>query len=203
MRGGGQTAAAGAIAGHEVVAVELLPSAAAHARRLAAARPGVAMTFVEGDVFAVDPGGSFDVACYWDGFGVGEDADQRRLLRRVAGWLAPDGCALLDVNTPWYWAAAAGQERRFPGAMRRYGYDADGNRMLDTWWDPADSDHRLTPSLRCYAPADLRLLLEGTGLTLASLEPGGGLDATTGKYLPTVPLARAMQYLAKLVLATG
>ncbi len=199
--GGGQTAAAAAAAGHEVVAVELVPSAAGHARELAASRPEAAMTVVEGDFFEVEPGGSFDVVCYWDGFGVGDDADQRRLLRRVAGWLVPDGCALLDVNTPWYWAAAAGQERRFPGAVRRYGYDADGNRMLDTWWDPDDAGNRVTQSLRCYAPADLRLLLEETGLALVGLEPGGAVDAATGQYSPEMPLAQAMQYLAKLALA--
>jgi len=45
-------------------------------------------------MYDVDIGGPFDAVCYWDGFGIGDDQDQRRLLRRIAGWLAPDGRAL-------------------------------------------------------------------------------------------------------------
>jgi SAM-dependent methyltransferase len=197
--GGGQAAAAAADLGHDVVAVELVPAAAAHARRLAEQRRAGSLTVVCGDFYAVEPGGPFDVVCYWDGFGLGADADQRRLLRRVRGWLAAGGCALLDVNTPWYWAGAAGRELRYGAVARRYGFDAAGCRLLDRWWRVGAEGEAVTQSLRCYSPADLRLLLEGTGLALAAVEPGGAVEDDGGRFVDRVPLGRAMQYLAKLV----
>ena len=47
-------------------------------------------------------------------------------------------------------------------------------------------------SLRCYSPADLRLLLEDTGLRLREVRPGGHWDPDARVYTPQVPLARAM-----------
>ncbi len=196
--GGGQCAAAASDAGHQVVAVELVDRLAANAQRLAAQRPTGALTVIHGDFYEVALSGPFDVVCYWDGFGVGEDADQRRLLQRIAGWLAPGGCALIDISTPWYWAAAAGQEMRIGNAQRRYDFDAEGCRMLDRWWSLADEAQAVTQSLRCYSPADLRLLLEGTGLRLQALEPGGAVDYVNKKWHPQVPLGQAMAYVAKL-----
>jgi len=83
-----QAAAATADLGHEVVAVELVPAGAAHARMLAS-RPerGGSLSVIEGDFYRVELAQTFDVVCYWDGFGIGSDADQRRLLRRMGtGW---------------------------------------------------------------------------------------------------------------------
>jgi hypothetical protein len=115
--GGGQSVAAANL-GHAVVAVELVP-AAAHARSLAAARPEGRLTVVEGHFCAVEPKGPFDVVRDGDGFGVGGDADQRRLPRRVAAWPDRGGRALLDVDTPWYRAPAAGREIWWQAAARR------------------------------------------------------------------------------------
>lgn len=198
--GGGQAAAATTDLGHDVVAVELVSAAAEHASRLANDRRTGSLTVISGDFYEVEPGGRFDVVCYWDGFGVGTDADQRRLLRRVRNWLDAGGCALLDVNTPWYWASAAGREMRFGEVARRYGFDAEECRMLDRWWPVGAEGAAVTQSLRCYSPADLRLLLEGTGLTLASVEPGAGMmEDDSGRFVDQVPLDRAMQYIATLV----
>jgi SAM-dependent methyltransferase len=197
--GGGQSAAAAADAGHAVTAVELLASSAQHARKLAdQARTGT-LNMVEGNFYEVKLESAFDVVCYWDGFGIGSDADQRRLLQRIAQWLAPGGCALIDVNTPWYWASAAGVGMRIGQAARRYQFDAVECRVLDRWWPLNNEQQAVTQSIRCYSPADLRLLLEGTGLALADIEPGGAMDYERSQYTPRVPLAKAMQYLAKLV----
>jgi SAM-dependent methyltransferase len=194
--GGGQAAAAAADLGHTVVALDLARAALACARRLAAQRPAGALTVVEGDFYTVELAGPFDVVCYWDGFGIGEDDDQRRLLRRIAGWLAPGGRALIDINTPWYWAGAAGRKMQVGQALRRYDFDAEGCRLLDTWWPLDDPAQEVTQSLRCYGPADLRLLLEGTGLALGAVEPGGALVGT--QYVERAPLRQAMSYVAVL-----
>ncbi|MEZ4863671.1 MAG: hypothetical protein R3C14_20285 [Caldilineaceae bacterium] len=57
----------------------------------------------------------------------------------------------------------------------------------------------ITQSLRCYLPADLRLLLEGTGLTLHSVAP----YASAWDYDKPVDLIEAEIFLAKLVRAEG
>jgi SAM-dependent methyltransferase len=199
--GGGQTAAAAA-AGHSVTAVELAASLAEHARELARLPRAGTLTVIQGDFYHVEIETRFDVVCCWDGFGIGADEGQRRLLQRIASWLAPGGCALIDVNTPWYWANAAGVEMRFEKAARRYDFDAGACRLLDRWWPPDDEQQAVTQSLCWYSPADLRLLLEGTGLALAAVEPGGAVDYERWQYAPRVPLTQAMTYLAKLTPAT-
>ena len=111
--GSGSTAAAMADLGHAVVAVELSPVRVSVARDLAKNRPSVAV--LEADFYSVDLQGSFDVVCYWDGFGMGSDDDQRRLLRRVRHeWLAPAGTMLLDVFSP----SLLGRARRSGRARR-------------------------------------------------------------------------------------
>jgi len=84
-----------------------------------------------------------------------------------------------------------------PGFTRDYSFNADGCRMLDTYV-PDDGSESFTQSLRCYSPADLRLLLEGTGLQLADLWPGGSYDVPAGQWMPEVALGRAMSSTAIL-----
>ena len=197
--GGGQFAVAAALQGHDVTALERVPKLVGHARRLAQEH-GVQPDFRQADFYTVQlPAAHYAAVCYWDGFGIGADDDQRRLLRRVAGWLAPAGQMYLDVYTPWYWAKAAGNTPQLPGFARDYGFDPDGCRMLDTY-TPDDGTQAFTQSLRCYSPADLRLLLEGTGLRLSELWPGGSYDVQAEVWTPEVPLAQAMTYAAVLEL---
>ncbi len=196
--GGGQVAAATADLGYDVVAVELVTSAADHARSFTAeSRPGH-LTVVTGDFYTVDLDGRFDVVTYWDGFGIGADADQRRLLRRIAAWLRPGGRALIEISVPWTWAARAGRQQQFARAGRRYAFDPEGSRMVDTWWPLGDESAAVSQLLRCYSPADLRLLLEGTGLRLHEIEPGGGFDPATGAWTDYAPLSWAISYVAVL-----
>ncbi|MFC6800602.1 class I SAM-dependent methyltransferase [Deinococcus caeni] len=86
--GGGQFAVSAAAEGFRVTALELRAAGVAHMLRLARERD-LSLSAVQGDFYAADPGGPFDLIVYWDGFGIGSDDDQRRLLTRMAGWLAP------------------------------------------------------------------------------------------------------------------
>ena len=199
--GGGQVAAAMAELGHEVVAVEQAPTLAAHIQKLAATLPDGQLSVVQGDFYQVDLTGPFDVVCYYDGFGIGSDADQRRLLQRIAGWLTPNGSALIEIGTPWYIASVDGRGWRVGQAERRYNFDADGCRWLDTWWPIDHPEQAVQQSLRCYSPADLRLLIEPTGLQLQHVKPGGTMDWEQGKWLPSVPLGKALNYVAQFNLA--
>lgn len=174
--GAGGTAAAIADLGHDVVAIELEPVRAGFARDLAAEpRPG-RMTVLQESYFDVALDGQFDVVGHWDSFGMGSDADQRRLLRLVAReWLAPGGRLLLDVFNPFWWAARHGEvdQHEWCGMTERHEYDPVAMRFIDTWWIDGDEASAQAQIVRCYSPADFTLLLEGTGLAIQCMEAGG------------------------------
>jgi len=195
--GGGITAGAIALLGHTVVAVDIVEVAVASARRVAAHLSNGEMSVIHGDFYEIELDGLFDVVCYFDGFGIGSDADQRRLLHRIAGWLNPQGCALIDVYAPWYFAKDNGELYQEGNIMYRSDFDADGCRLEESLWPVGeDESQAITQSLRCYSPADFRLLLEGTGFVLDTMEP----YASGFEFEKRVPLKQAEIYLAKLVL---
>ncbi|MCC7022145.1 MAG: methyltransferase domain-containing protein, partial [Thermomicrobiales bacterium] len=99
--GSGETAAATADLGYEVIAVELTPVIAAAARRMAEQPRSGTLEVIEGDFHEIELPGAFDIVAYWDGFGVDDDAGQRALLRRIHDWLLPGSQALIEVYTPW------------------------------------------------------------------------------------------------------
>jgi SAM-dependent methyltransferase len=199
--GGGQVACAIADRGHSVVAIDSNPRAIEQSRRLASERSDKRMTVIRGDFYTIDLDGRFDVVCYFDGFGIGEDEDQWRLLRRIAEWLAPGGRAVIEVYTPWYCSKAAGRVMEWENVSRRYDYDVGSHRMLDTWWPTDNPSVAVTQSLRCYAPEEFRRLLESTGLEWISTVPGGAYDHDAGIYREQAPLGEAMQYVATLELS--
>jgi SAM-dependent methyltransferase len=200
--GCGSGIVAGIIAehGHTVVAVDISDHAAASARRVVGEVTRGEMSVVQGDFYEVELDGTFDVICYFDGFGIGSDADQRRLLRRISGWLRPAGneqpagCALIDVYSPWPSCEEDEEPYRDRKAMARDRFDYENCRGINTIWVEGREEQTATQSLRAYSPPDLRLLLEGTGLELETYEPYEEDDH--GKQ---VPLKDAMSYLAKLV----
>lgn len=181
--GPGRTVAALAEAGHTVVGVELNPTDASYARELLKAPRQGAVTFLEADFYTVEIPGPFDVVTCWQAFGFGSDADQRRLLQRVSQeWLAPEGNVLLDVYNPAGPARDHGKEWRLkplPGVpdsvemIERCHYDPVQGRWIDEWQPTANPENALAQTLRCYTPADLQLLLEGTGLCLEHVEIDG------------------------------
>jgi SAM-dependent methyltransferase len=195
--GTGHIAAALANAGHEVVAIELLEDLADNIDRLAGSVRTGSLEAVCGDFYELDVEGPFDIVAYFDGFGIGGDEDQRRLLRRIVSWLAPGGYALVDVFMPSYWIGAAGGKEEFPpgsGVWYLDRFDAEGGRMIEDMWREGDEDGVVSQTLRCYSPADLRLLLERTALRLAGFEP-----YSDQSYTEPCPLDQAMLYLAHLI----
>lgn len=187
--GPGVTAAALADAGHHVVAVEFAPTRAKFARDLAKIPRKGSLTVLEDDFYEMELVDHFDVVCCWQTFGIGTDADQRRLLRRIAQeWLAPEGSVLLDVYNPAGPARDAGKEWRLkplpgvPGSVEmveRCHYDPVQGRWIDEWQPTANPESSLAQTLRCYTPADLMLLLEGTGLRLKLIEIEGKVIEVT------------------------
>ncbi|PKO13073.1 MAG: class I SAM-dependent methyltransferase [Chloroflexi bacterium HGW-Chloroflexi-10] len=197
--GGGQFAIAAAESGFVVTAVEQEAAFVEHAR-LAAKTSGVdGVSFLCADFYDLEFTQPFDLIWYWDGFGLGSDAGQRRLLKKMASWLKPNGLVLLDVFTPWYWSGPArGRSWKVEQAMRLYDFDAQNNRLLDHWWQVDHPETKITQSIRCYSPADMLLLLEGSGLELFEVHPGGAVNYDSGEYIEKAPLLDAMSYIAVL-----
>jgi SAM-dependent methyltransferase len=210
--GSGRTAAALADRGHSVIGVELNPTDVGYASSLLKTGRAGSLAMVHADYYTVQLEGRFDVVCWWQGFGLGSDADQRRMLRRIADeWLSDGGCALIDVYNPTWPARHAGQEVLLeplpdvPGSVEmieRCYFDPVYCRWIDEW-QPTQAPHQaLAQTLRCYTPADLLLLLEGTGLALKRVEfEGQEIDFQSQKIVLSETLLEAWGYLAQLVAA--
>jgi SAM-dependent methyltransferase len=178
--GSGNTAAAFAHAGHDVVGVELNPTDISYAQSLLQKSYAGTLSIIEGDYNLVKLEGKFDLVTWWEGFGLGSDADQRKMLLRIAQeWLKPAGSALVDVYFPSRPARHAGEAialdalEDVPGSVdmiERCYYDAVNARWIDEWQPVQNPSDALAQSLRCYAPADLLLLLEGTGLKVKHMQ---------------------------------
>ncbi len=203
--GYGNTASATASEGYEVVANEL-------SERIKFAKQFEQdnLEFIKGDFYTTDLGGDYDVVAYWNGFGVGTDTEQRILLKRIANeWLNTNGKALVDIGNPFVRASWNGEEEHKdanPELGYQYtideitAYDPVNNRFIDTWWESDKPNERLTQSLRNYTPADLILLLEGTGLRLESLYVAGNKLETDSDYVGFRDLLiEEQEYLAVLV----
>ena len=174
--GAGGSAVATAQRGHQVVAVELSSVRAGFAKDLARETEVDGLEVVQGDFMHVELSGKFDVITYWNGFGIGSDQAQRALLRRMRqDWLAPDGVVLMDVFNPLAWCREAGTRTvdEETGCQQTNDFDAVEGRMVDRWWFDGDDNPSMAQSQRCYFPADLALLLEGTGLRVLRMEVEG------------------------------
>jgi SAM-dependent methyltransferase len=202
--GAGGTAAAMVDLGHSVIAVELSPLRAAFARELAQEPRQGQLTIIEGDYYCLNFPEQFDLICHWDSFGMGSDADNRRLLQRMAAdWLAPGGSVLMDVFSPWWWTCQAGtvEQDDNRGLMRRYDFDPIGGRFLDQWWPIGDKSQLITQTVRCYTPADFILLVEGTGLAVELFAVAGNIFRVEESSTMAHALWDEISYVVKLVLA--
>lgn len=198
--GGGQTSIALSELGHEVSMIELLEDSVEHAHLLAEER-GVEIEILHGDFYEVNIEKKFDLVCYFDSFGIGEDDDQIQLLKRIKSWLNPNGCAIIEIGATWYWGGIAkGKIVDLGACYRQYDFDALGSRLIDSWWRKKDPETIVKQSLRCYTPMDLRLLLKETGLEITELQAGGSVDYDRMEFVKKTKLEDAMTYYIKLEL---
>ncbi len=205
--GYGNTAAAMADAGLNVTANEL-SDRIKFAEKFEAKQQG-SLSFKKGNFYTADVGSGYDAVVYWNGFGIGSDADQRKLLARISKeWLKPTGKALIDVGNPFVRASWAG-DREHKDAKPEAGYehtideltdyDPVQNRFTDTWWETGKETEKLTQALRNYTPVDLVLLLESTGLKLDAVYVAGQpLDLKSTHSGNADLLHKEQEYLAVL-----
>lgn len=179
--GTGETASFLAAAGYTVTAVDISERNYALLSKVAAQCSGV--TALKGDFLTVAIPGQFDAVCLFETFGMGTDAEQRELLQRIASeWLVPGGIVIMDVYHPFGPIRKAGFSQSLDrlenvaGSVdmtERSFYDAILGRWIDEWEPVGNSAATRRQSVRCYTPADLLLLLEGTGLKIVHTEFAG------------------------------
>lgn len=209
--GTGETAGYLAAAGYHLTAVDLSTKNFELLTAVSQKYPNVSP--VQGDFLTVPLSGQFDAVCLFETFGMGSDADQRRLLNRITTeWLAPGGVVLMDVYHPFGPIKCAGDEQSLdrleevPGSVdmtERSYYDPVLGRWIDEW-EPVQNKQALRrQSVRCYTPADLMLLLEATPFKVSHAEfCGQAFDAQTGSISHESPILDYEKNYAYTVLLT-
>lgn len=192
--GSGILARAMAKNGTEMTTVELVPELVEYAKSCS---PD-SIAILCGDFYTIQLQQQFDVVSYMDGFGVGTDEEQLFLLKRIAGWMKEDGCALIDIYQPSYWRKVNGQEMQIDEAFRKYGYDEENERMLDTWWHNDHPEDAVTQSLRCYTVEEISKLCQKAGLKIVAIFPGGAMDYDDWTYSSLVSLNECLAYRIKV-----
>lgn len=155
---------------------------------------GAQVDFIQADFYDLDLDRDFDLVYYLDGFGIGDDGDQVRLLEKMAGWINDGGRIYIEVYQPNHWKRAAGIEMPLPSHLvRKYSYDALTDTMIDQWRD-LRTGHIYTQRLRCYSLEAFQVLAERAGLSLLDVFPNGKMDYERMEYLPQASLADCMSY---------
>ncbi|GEN46184.1 class I SAM-dependent methyltransferase [Alkalibacillus haloalkaliphilus] len=196
--GNGHLAKAVASLGKDVTTVELVPDLVDFARQ----DEPLGVTSICASFYDVDLIDSFDVLLYIDGFGVDGDDEQLYLLKRINQWLKPNGVGLIDIYNPNYWKKAAGQSMYIDpskSVLRKYDYDQENQRMVDTWWEEGAPDDTYTQTLACYKPNEIESLCDQAGLKIVGWFPGGAMDWDEWKYNPKASLEDCLSYRIKVV----
>lgn len=210
--GTGETAAFLAAAGYTVTAVDISEGNYALLTRVAAQCPGV--TALKGDFYTADIPGRYDAVCLFEVFGMSSDTEQRSLLQRIASeWLMPGGVVIMDVYHPFGPIRKAGSAQSLerlhnvPGSVdmtERCFYDAVLGRWIDEWEPVGDVAATRRQSIRCYTPADLLLLLEGTGFRIVHAEfAGQSFDPAPSRVSTASPIHEFQRDFAYTVILAG
>jgi SAM-dependent methyltransferase len=170
-----------AMRGADVVGVEQSASLVEHCRRRAA-ELGVAATFVDASMFEYEPDGTFDAVLSLNtSLGYGTDEENRGLVARVAGWLAPGGAFYLDVASADV-AESFGQwgdELAGGSLIVDNHYDEVTRTMVSApYWMSSDGETlyyaREPERVRLYLRAEIEELMVRAGLRPARLRRAMG-----------------------------
>ena len=159
---------------------------------------------IHGSFYDVQITDKFDAIIYIDGFGVGTDEAQLKLLNNIEQWLDEDGCALIDIYQPEHWKKADGIEMHpdpsnNPAIIRRYSYDFEENIMMDTWWKEGKSEAGQTQYLRCYTTEEIHEMCKQAGLKVTAYFPNGAMDYENLRYSENASLEECMSYRIKIM----
>jgi SAM-dependent methyltransferase len=183
--------------GKDVTTIELVKELADFAQSISAST----VHTICGDFYEINFARQFDCILYIDGFGVGVDEDQLRLLKRIYNWLNDDGYALIDIYEPNYWRQIY-REEILPGSdfsvIRKYDFDDANSRLTDTWWHKDNESLQYTQSLACYSPQKIADLGRRANLEIVGYFPNGAMDYETWTYYDVAPLHHCISYRIKV-----
>lgn len=154
-----------------------------------------------GDFYELNLSDKFDCILYIDGFGVGEDEDQLRLLKRIYDWLNNDGYALIDIYEPNYWRQVYKEEIVLSDdskILRKYNFDEKTLRFSDTWWHKDNEADKFTQSLKCYSTQCIYELCQSANLDIIGYFPNGAMDFETWSYSEPGSIDYCISYRIKL-----
>lgn len=175
--GTGETARYLAKQGYKITAIDIAPENFDIIQKIAKYEPSIQP--ILGDFLKINLNKHFDAVVLFEAFGMGSDKDQRTLLERISReWLKPEGVLIMDVYHPYGPIRVAGQRMKLDAledvptsvAMTQYqDYDPMNNRWVNTW-EPVDHPENVkSQSIRCYAPSDLMMLMNGLDLNLKDI----------------------------------
>jgi hypothetical protein len=106
----------------------------------------------------------------------------------------------MHVYCPWWWVRKAGTSAPQPrDLVQEIDFDPIRGRFIDRWYPTGDRSGAVSDTIRCYAPTDFLLLLEGTGLRLEQLDVNGAeVDPSAAEARSDHPLFDAWKYLVQL-----
>lgn len=181
----------------DVISIELVEDLVEYAKMNSTAP----VTILCGDFYEIELNDTFDCVLYSDGFGVGEDEDQLRLLKRIHSWLTDDGYALIDIYEPNYWRQVYKGEM-MPGedssVLRKYDYEEQASRFTDTWWHTDNEAEKYTQSLKCYSPQCIYELCQQANLAIVGYFPNGAMNFETWSYYEPAAIDYCISYRIKL-----
>ena len=157
------------------------------------------VNFLREDFYQFDAASQFDLVYYLDGFGIGEDADQLKLLEKIKEWLTPEGKAYIEVYNPNHWRKADGVTLPLvEDVSHHYRFDEASHEMIDIW-KREGSEVAYTQRLKCYLPEDFEQLVKRAGFEVVAFYPEGRMDYETMQYHPQASLADCLSYSAVIV----
>lgn len=157
------------------------------------------VNFLREDFYQFDAASQFDLVYYLDGFGIGEDADQLKLLEKIKEWLTPEGKAYIEVYNPNHWRKADGVTLPLvEDVSHHYRFDEAAHEMIDIW-KRESSEVAYTQRLKCYLPEDFEQLVKRAGFEVVAFYPEGRMDYETMQYHPKASLADCLSYSAVIV----
>lgn len=155
---------------------------------------GSQVEFIQADFYQFQPSKKFDLVYYLDGFGLGSDDDQLKLLKQIHTWLKPEGRAYIEVYQPDYWRKAAGQQMALGSDFKRvYAFDEKDQAMVDTWTQ-ISSKQSFVQKLRCYKPDRMSALASQANLKVDAVFPNGKMDYKTMQYYSEANIDECMSY---------
>ena len=180
--------------GHSVTAIDIVKEMIEFADRLQI-KYRTDVDFICENILNYETNKTFDLICYFDGFGIFDDNGQKKLLNNIYNWLSRDGLAVIDILNPVYWEKLNGKSLNYGNFSRVYYYDEKTNRMIDEWSLYEDGKiQKERQILRCYSLDEITEFCNSMEFKIIEVIPGGAMDYENNIYYENVDIDSCLNY---------